>query len=69
MGAREIIDAIERLPNNEKAEVYSYVGEKLNFEKKKQALSILEKLRGRGKNVLNLEPQEYISSLRTDDRI
>jgi chaperonin cofactor prefoldin len=69
MGAKEIINEIEKLPSSEKDEVYSYVGEKLNSEKKKYALSILEKLRGRGKNILNLEPQEYISTLRTDDRI
>jgi|GEM_PF-1793512 chaperonin cofactor prefoldin len=69
MSAKEIIREIEKLPIDDKAEVFLYVGEQLNSEKKKYALEILEKLKGRGKNILDLEPQEYISVSREDDRI
>ena len=69
MGAKEIIREIEKLPTEERAEVFSYVGEQLNSVKKNYALTILEKLKGRGKNILNLEPQEYIRASREDDRI
>lgn len=69
MSSKEIISEIDKLPTNEKAEVFSYVGQQLNLEKRKYALAILEKLKGRGKNILGLEPQEYIRSSREDGRI
>jgi hypothetical protein len=69
MDAKGIINEIEKLSVKEKAEVFSYIEEKISLEKKKYALSVLEKLKGRGKNILNLEGQEYINTLRTDGRI
>jgi hypothetical protein len=35
----------------------------------KKAKEIIGRLRGRGKNILDLEPQEYINTIRSDDRI
>ncbi len=69
MSARQIINEIDKLPKNEKEEVYSYFEEQMSLSKKKEAIEIIRRLRGRGKNVLNLEPQEYISAIRADDRI
>jgi hypothetical protein len=69
MSAKQIIEQIDSLSPEDKVKVYSYIEKKLNSERKKNAFLILEKLRGRGKNFLNLEPQDYIRASRTDDRI
>ncbi|MCX8492543.1 MAG: hypothetical protein ORN54_15910 [Cyclobacteriaceae bacterium] len=69
MSAKQIIDEIHKLSKNEKEEVYSYFKEQLSQSRKKKAIQIISRLRGRGKNILNLEPQEYINAIRADDRI
>jgi hypothetical protein len=69
MSTQQIIEQIDNLSSEDKVKIYSYIGEKLNSEKRKNAFLILEKLRGRGKNILDLEPQDYIRTIRTDDRI
>jgi len=69
MSAKQIIEEIDKLPKSEKEEVYSYFEEQLSLSKKKKAVEIISRLRGRGKNILNLEPQEYINTIRADDRI
>lgn len=69
MSAKQIIEEIHKLPKNEKEEVYSYFEEQLSQSRKKKAIQIISRLRGRGKNILNLEPQEYINAIRADDRI
>jgi hypothetical protein len=69
MSTKQIIEEIDNLSPEDKVKVYSYIGEKLNSEKKKKAFLVLEKLRGRGKNILNLEAQDYIRTIRTDDRV
>jgi hypothetical protein len=69
MSAKQIIEEIDKLPKSEKEEFYSYFEEQLSLSKKKKAVEIIARLRGRGKNILNLEPQEYINAIRADDRI
>ena len=69
MSAKQIIEEIDKLPKSEKEEVYSYFEEQLSLSKKKKAVEIISRLRGRGKNILHLEPQEYINAIRADDRI
>jgi hypothetical protein len=69
MSAKQIIEEIDKLPKNEKEEVYSYFEDQLSLSRKKKAIQIIARLRGRGKNILNLEPQEYINVIRADDRI
>jgi hypothetical protein len=69
MSAKQIIEEIDKLPKSEKEEDYSYFEEQLSLSKKKKAVEIIARLRGRGKNILNLEPQEYINAIRADDRI
>jgi hypothetical protein len=69
MSAKQIIEEIDKLPKNEKEEVYSYFEGQLSLSRKKKAIQIIGRLRGRGTNVLNLEPQEYINAIRADDRI
>jgi hypothetical protein len=69
MSAKQIIEQIDSLSPEDKVKVYSYIEKKLSSERKKNAFLVLEKLRGRGKNFLNLEPQDYIRASRTDDRI
>lgn len=69
MSAKQIIEELDKLPKSEKEEVYSYLEEQLSLSKKKKAVEIIARLRGRGKNILNLEPQEYINAIRADDRI
>jgi hypothetical protein len=69
MSAKQIIEEIDKLPKSEKEEVYSYFEEQLSLSKKKKAVEIIARLRGRGRNILNIEPQEYINAIRADDRI
>jgi len=67
MSTKQIIEEIEKLPPADKEEVYSYFSSKL--QRKKYALSVLNKIKGSGKNVWGMDAQEYVNQLRSDDRI
>jgi hypothetical protein len=64
MNIKTIIDEIEKLPSEEKAELYSYVHSKLR--KKEYLLSIINEVKGSGKGVWNLDAQEFVNQLRND---
>ena len=66
MDVKKIIEEIEKLPSEKKAEVYSYVNSKLR--KKEYLLSIINEIKGSGKGIWNMDAQEYVNQLR-DDRI
>ncbi len=65
MSVKQIIKEIDSLPPDGKKEVLDYLNFKL---RKEQAHRILSQIRGRGKNVLGLDAQEYVNQLRDDDR-
>jgi hypothetical protein len=67
MDKKQIIKEIESLPEKDRLEIYKYLG--TNLKQTEHLKSVLEKLKGRGKNILGLEPQDYINKLRSDDRI
>jgi hypothetical protein len=65
MNAKQIIEEIDNLSSEGKKDILNYLAVKL---RKEEALSILSKIRGRGKNILGLDTQEYVNQLREDDR-
>lgn len=65
MSVKQIIKEIDSLPPDGKKELLDYLNFKL---RKEQAHQILSQIRGRGKNVLGLDAQEYVNQLRDDDR-
>ena len=67
MDLRQIIKEIEALPEKDRLEDYKCLG--ANLKQTEHLKSVLDKLKGRGKNILGLNPQDYINKLRTDDRI
>lgn len=66
MDAKKIIEEIEKLPAEGKKEVFSYVNSEM--KKKEYVLSILNKFKGSGEGIWNMDAQEYINQLRADDR-
>jgi hypothetical protein len=65
MSTKQIIEEIDNLSPEGKKDIHTYLSVKL---RKEEALSILSKIRGRGKNILGLDAQEYVNQLRGDDR-
>ncbi|MBI1766761.1 MAG: hypothetical protein HY015_07120 [Bacteroidetes bacterium] len=65
MSTKQIIAEIDNLSREEKQELLRYLSAKL---KKAEALEILSKIRGRGKNIFGIDAQEYVNKLREDDR-
>lgn len=64
MDVKKIIEEIEQLPSEKKAELYSNVNSK--FRKKEYLLSIINEIKGSGKGILNVDAQEYVNQLRDD---
>jgi hypothetical protein len=64
---KDILKEIERLRWEDKFQVYTYLGSRL--KRKEFLMESLEKIRGRGKNIHGIEPQEYINKLREDDNL
>jgi hypothetical protein len=67
MDLKQIIEEIEKLPEAKKVELYSYVNTKVR--KKAYLLALLNDIKGSGKGIWNLDAQEYVNRLRSDDRI
>lgn len=67
MNVQEILKEIDALPMESRMEVYKQLRSKL--QRIEHLKAVLDNFVGRGKNVLGLEPQEYINHLRNDDRI
>jgi hypothetical protein len=65
MSAKEIKEQIDSLSPERKKDILNHLGMKL---RKEEAFTILSKIRGRGKNILGLDAQEYVNKLREDDR-
>jgi len=66
MNIKQILRQIDDLPIEEQLEVYAHLASKLN--KREQILSILEKIRGKGKGLWTTDAQEYVNRLRENDR-
>jgi len=66
MSAKEIIDAVDGLPIEEKEDVYNHILKLIR--KREHVLHTLEKIRGVGKGLWDKDAQEYINELRADDR-
>lgn len=67
MEVKKIIEEIEKLPADEKEELFSYVGGKIR--KREYLISILNKIKGSGKGVWNMDAQDYVNQLRSDEQI
>lgn len=67
MDSKRIIEEIEHLPIREQMEVFSYLNKK--EVRKKYATFLLDQLKGSGKNTWQLDAQEYVNQLRSDERL
>ncbi len=67
MDVQRIIEEIEKLPSEKRAELFYYVNTKIR--KKEYLLSFLDEIIGSGKGVWNMDAQEYINQLRSDERV
>jgi hypothetical protein len=66
MDSKRVIQEFEQLPENEQMKVFSYLNSK---ERRKQyALFLLSHLKGAGKGTWNMDAQEYLNQLRSDER-
>ena len=65
MSTKQIIKEIESLSAEEKQELVRYFSAQ---QRKVEALEILSKIRGRGRNIFGIDAQEYVNKLREDDR-
>ncbi len=66
MDVKGIIKEIDSLPAEGKVEIYSHIYASLT--KREQILVALEKYRGIGKGIWNMDAQEYINQERANDR-
>ncbi len=67
MDVQQILKEINDLSLKDRMKIYNYLGIKL--KQVEHLKSVLDKLKGRGKNILGIEPQEYINKIREDDRV
>ena len=66
MDVKGIIKEIDLLPSEAKVQIYSHIYASLT--KREQVLVALEKYRGIGKGIWNMDAQEYINQERANDR-
>ena len=66
MDVKQIVKEIDSLPVEAKVQIYSYIYSSLS--KREQVLATLEKYRGIGKGIWNVDAQEYINKERANDR-
>lgn len=67
MNVPQIIKEINGLSMDKQLELYALLEKKI--KRREHLLNILDKIRGRGKNIWNMDAQEYINKLRSDDRV
>jgi hypothetical protein len=66
MDIQQILKEIDELPIHKQLEVFAHLASKL--KKREQVLSALEKIRGKGMGLWNIDAQEHVNILRKDDR-
>ena len=64
MDLKEIIQEIEKLSDEKKRELFQIISTQL--KKRELAIKSLDKIRGAGKGLWNLDAQEYINQMRED---
>ncbi len=62
-----VLEEITHLAPEEAEQVYNELSKRM--KRAERAVEILEKYRGRGAGVWGEDAQEYINTLRTDDRL
>ena len=66
MDIQQILREIDSLPGQQQLEVFEHLASK--FKKREQVVSALEKIRGIGKGLWNLDAQMHVNHIRENDR-